>query len=163
MIYENRHEIQFTCCWASSEARSLSSVRAEQSGVATWDYLLTIGLINQLQLQWPKRSRTYSIKVRDTVSNIFTYWTCLASSFVLTDHLVCRVKGRKVDLGEIYWAKLNSKASYTSTLVTNNLELKAKHLKFVLVPAVNQHLLKSLPPLDFMRKIGGSCLMMMRD
>ena len=42
-------------------------------------------------------------------------------------------------------------------------ELKAKHLKFVLVPAVNQHLLKSLPPLDFMRKIGGSCLMMMRD
>ena len=53
---------------------------------------------------------------------------------------------------------MNSKASYTSTLVTNNLELKAKHLKFVLVPAVNQHLLKSLPPLDFMRKIGGSCL-----
>ena len=47
MIYENRHEIQFTWCWASSEARSLSSVRAEQSGVATWDYLLTIGSINQ--------------------------------------------------------------------------------------------------------------------
>ena len=114
-------------------------------------------------MQLPKRSKTYFVKVRDTVSNIFTYWTCLASSFVLTDHLVCRVKGRKVDLGEIYWAKLNSKASYTSTLVTNNLEVKAKHLKFVLVPAVNQHLLKSLPPLDFMRKIGGSCLMMMRD
>ena len=33
-----------------------------------------------------------------------------------------------------------------------------KHLEFVLVSAIYQHLLKSLAPLDLVREVGGSCL-----
>ena len=32
------------------------------------------------------------------------------------------------------------------------------YLKFVLVPSVNEHLLKPLTPLDLVREIGGPCL-----
>ena len=80
MIYENRHEIQFTWCWASSEARSLSSVRAEQSGVATWDYLLTIGSINQCNCDGLKGLELILLRSGTQWVTRFTYWTCLASS-----------------------------------------------------------------------------------